>query len=309
MRYGRDAELQSDRLGAEYAAKTGWEPSGVPEMLTTLARLNEARDGRGVPNWLATHPDPADRVERVAETVGTMQATRPPEEFIVDRDAYLRRIDGLVFGDNPEEGIVRGNAFLHPEFRLALEFPEGWEISNGKTQVVAKQPGEEAYMFLRVVDEPRGQQLSEAATNDMRGAGLRIAEGATRNINGLQAHVGTYLGNVNGLGDAGARAGHIEHGRYVFAVIGLAAANLYDGVAGAYSRTIQSFRPLDRAEIGNIRPNGVDVYVVRAGDTWQSIAQGPSQANVNATTLAIMNGFSVNEQPLPGDRIKIVVSG
>ncbi len=309
LKYGRDAEMQSDRLGAEYAAQVGWEPSGVPEMLTTLARLDDDGDGRGVPNWLASHPEPLDRVEEVMETVRSLQATRPPEEFVVARDDYRRRLEGLVFGDNPEEGVVRGSTFLHPDLRLSVEFPEGWEIINGRTQVVARRPGDDAFMFLRIVEQPQGQSLGEVASQDMRGAGLRIVDGDLTTINGLQAYVGSYRGSVDGVGDALARAAHIEHGRYVVAVIGLASQTLFDGAVQDYAKSIRSFRPLDRDEAQNIRPNLIALYVVRRGDTWQSIAQRMGQGNVKATTLAIMNGYPVNEQPQPGDHIKIVVAG
>jgi len=72
LRYGRDAELQADRLGAEYAAISGWDPSGVRDMLSTLSRISEGTDRRGVPNWLSTHPAAADRVERIGSTLAEL---------------------------------------------------------------------------------------------------------------------------------------------------------------------------------------------------------------------------------------------
>ncbi len=63
LKHGRDDERQADRLGADYTAKTGWDPRGVAGMLRTLARLDEASGSRrGVPNFLSTHPAPAERV-------------------------------------------------------------------------------------------------------------------------------------------------------------------------------------------------------------------------------------------------------
>ena len=42
LKYGRGDELQADQLGARYAARGNWDPAAVPEMLTTLGRLDEA---------------------------------------------------------------------------------------------------------------------------------------------------------------------------------------------------------------------------------------------------------------------------
>jgi predicted Zn-dependent protease len=308
LKYGRDDELESDRLGAEYAAKTGWNPRAVPDFLTTLARISDATDRRGVPNWLSTHPMPADRVARVQDVVAKLEAA-PPGASADRRDEYLRRIDGLVFGDNPREGIVRGRQFLHPEMRFALDFPDGWEISNGKTQVVAEEPGGQSAVLVQLVERPQGSSIEAIADRHMRAAGFRQTEGGRRSLNGLDAYVGTYEGRMQGLGDVRMRAAHIAHQRYVFLVAGVSPRNRYAGVEPRFVSTIGSFRALGRDEALNVRPNRLDFHTVRLGDTWQSIAAGPGGANVSAATLAIMNGSPVSLQPAPGARVKIVVAG
>jgi predicted Zn-dependent protease len=308
LKYGRDDELQADRLGAEYAAQTGWDPAGVPGLLQTLQRIDEVSDRRGIPNWASTHPTPEDRVTRIQATVEELKA-KAPAEYRTDREDFLRRIDGLVFGDNPEEGVVRGNAFLHPDLRFALTFPEGWEISNGKTQVVAKQPGGEVYMVLQLVEDAQGRDIEDVAVRSMRNAGYRQLEGAGTTINGLPAYVGTYEGNVQGLGRVRTRAAHVDAGRNVYIVAGIAQPDAFVLADRDFGTAIRSFRSLSREEAAEIRPNRIDLYVVQRGDTWQSIAQRAGQANVAAATLAIMNDHPVTQQPEPGRQIKIVVAG
>jgi predicted Zn-dependent protease len=230
LKYGREDELQADRLGAEYAAQNGWDPSGVPDLLTTLARIEEVSDRRGIPNWAATHPHPEDRVERIQGRVAELKA-QAPGELEVNRDDYLRRINGIVYGDNPEEGIVRGSTFLHPDLRFALQFPEGWEIANGKTQVVAKEPGRDVFVLLQLVQDTRGRSLEDVALRNMRGAGYRALEGGPTTINGLEAHVGTYQGSVRGLGRVHTRAAHITAGRHVYTVAGIAPGDTWQSIA------------------------------------------------------------------------------
>ena len=307
LKYGRDDELQSDRLGAEYAAAGGWDPRGVPEFLNTLSRISAETDRSGIPNWLSTHPQPEDRVVKVQETVA--KVTTPGADLRTDRPQYLNVVDGIVFGDNPEDGIVRGNAFLHPAMRFALEFPEGWQVANSAAQVVAKAPNADQYVLLQLEQEPQGRTLEEIAVRGMQRRGLQPLQGQTMEINGLDAHVGLYRGQLQGLGDVGVRGAYIVQDRTVYLLVGLAPAQGFEAADAAFARTIRSFRPLSRAEAEDVRPNIVDLYTVRAGDTWQSIAERAARGAVDAGTLAIMNNADVREQPRPGERIKIVVEG
>lgn len=314
LRHGREDELEADRLGVDYTASTGWNPAGVGGMLRTLARLDEATGTRrGVPNWLSTHPAPADRVNAVQayiaqstpRPVGTA-GTRTPEQTEVD---FVRRIDGLVFGDSPSQGIVRGNAFLHPDLRLSLAFPRGWEVQNTKTQVLAKAPEQNEFMLLQLVPNASGS-IEQVARGTMVNAGFQQLNGERAQVNGLDAYIGTYQGQMQGLGNVVTVAAHIVHDRNVYLFAGLAPPGEFRSAQQEFVNSIRSFRELTRQEAANIRPNRVDIYTVRAGDTWQGLAERMGEAaGIKASTLAIMNNFEPTQQPRPGDRIKIVVEG
>ena len=307
LKYSRGNELQADSLGAEYAAAGGWDPEQVPAFLTTLARIDEVSDRNGVPNWLQTHPQPENRVARVQTTV---EKVRPGGQgWTVDREAYLEKIDGMLFGDNPEDGIVRGNEFIHPALRFAVKFPVGWDISNGEEQVTAQEPGNKVFMVLETIHAPQGRNLQQAADAHMHDAGYRLTDGSATTINGLEAFVGTYQGNASGLGKVTARGAHIQSGRNVYFVGGIAAPQAYPQLEVAFNDAIQSFRTLARNEANNVQPNKVDIYTARDGDSWQSIAEHAGKGFVKPSTLAIMNNHAVDDQPKPGERLKIVVAG
>ena len=309
LKFGRDDERQADRLGAEYAVASGWDPQGVGDMLTTLGRIADTTDRRGTPNWLATHPEPADRVAGVAGAVETLLAeSADPSTLRVDRAGYLGRIEGIVFGENPEQGVVRGGEFLHPALRFALEFPAGWEVHNGAEMVVAREPGQDRYMLLQIAQET-GRDLQRIAEREMTGAGFVEEQGTTSRINGLDAYVGTYTQVVRGVGPMIARVAFIRSGSSVYLFGAFADAAGYRLVERDVHDSIHSFRGLSRGEADQIRPNRVAVYSVREGDTWQRIAQRVGAGIVPAATLAVMNGFPANEQPLPGDVIKVVQAG
>jgi predicted Zn-dependent protease len=309
LKYGRDDELQADGLGVRYASGTGWDPSGVQDMLATLGRLDKASGStKGVPNWLSTHPAPEDRVQKVEASVREARTGVPASQLARNRDVFLQHVDGVMFGDSPSEGVMRGNAFLHRDLRFAMTFPAEWEVQNTKAQVVAKAPDREEYLLLQLIDQPQGS-LQQVAQASMANAGWRQVSGQRANVNGLDAYVGTYQGSMQGLGNVATLAAHIVHDRRVFVLAGLSPTNQFRGNAEQFERTIQSFRPLSASEAENIRPNRVHLYTVRPNDTWASIAGRATDGTIKPSTLAIMNDHDPNQQPRAGDRVKIVVEG
>jgi predicted Zn-dependent protease len=307
LKYGRDDELQSDRLGATYIARLGWDPAGVPGMLTTLGRLDEAQgERRGVPNWLSTHPDPLSRVGEAQPIVQSLKAGR--SDFATNRDAYLRRIDGLIYGDNPDQGIVRGSAFLHAPLRFRIDFPRDWEVNNSPQQVVAKAPEADVFMILELVQKPQGRTPREVGLAQMQGAGFRSVSGEGTTINGLEAFVGLYQGATESMGTVGVRAAHIAYGTNVYMVAGLTSASIFPQADNTFLTAIRTFRSLSATEAESIHPNRIDLYVVREGDTWVGIAER-SGGVIKPATLAVMNNAPPTSQPTVGARIKIVVGG
>lgn len=307
LKHGRDDELQSDLLGAQYAASAGWDPAGVPGMLSTLGRLDEAAGERkGVPNFLSTHPEPLARVSEIQPTVQKLRAERPG--LATDREALLRQIDGVMYGDNPEQGITRGSTFLHPPLRFQLDFPAEWQVNNSPQQVVAKAPNADVFLVLQLVQKPVGRNLQEVALSSMQSAGFRPVEGDRTTINGLEAFVGLYQGQLEGLGVVGSRAAHIAYDGKVYLIAGIVSADLFRQADSAFLSTIRSFRSMTASEAANIRPNRIDLYVVRAGDTWAGLAER-SRGAIEPDALAIMNNFAPASTPPLGQRIKIVVEG
>lgn len=305
LKYGREAELEADRLGITYAATNGWQPAAMQGLLGTLARLDEAQGTkRGVPNWALTHPPAADRATKVQEALA---AVRTSGATATNRAEFERLLDGLVFGDSREKGIVRGSEFIHPVLRFALSFPNAWEIINSNEQVVARPNEDSNVAMLLELSESRGS-VEQTARAEMTAAGLRQANGQRTTINGLDAYVGTYEGTTNGVRIA-LLAAHIRSDQRTYLVAGLAPASDFSRAERVFAQSIQSFRALSAQEAERVRPNQVDFYTARPGDTWESIARGAADGAVKPSSLAIMNGSDPGTPPRPGERIRIVVSG
>src|SRR4029434_7618910 len=106
-------------------------------------------------------------------------------DLVRNRDAMLRAVDGIIYGDNPEQGVVRGASFIHPPLRLRIDFPNGWDIQNSPEQVVAKAPGADVYMLLEQVEMPRGSGVENIARHQMEVAGVGILSGSQHRCDAL----------------------------------------------------------------------------------------------------------------------------
>ncbi len=242
-------------------------------------------------------------------TVATPVAAKyAASEQVRNQDDFLRRIDGLAFGDAVSEGVVRGRQFLQPDMRIALEFPDGWDVQNGSDQVVAQPAGDTTLMLLRTANAARNGAVDEGARRDMKGLGFTFESGALQQVNGLEAFVGVYRGKAKGIGAVRVRAAHLVVGRQVYMVAGVAPEADFARLDADFMAAVDSFRELTAREAGAVRPNRVALYDVKAGDSWQSIAQRAGRGLVPATRLALMNGFAVNVQPPAGQRLKIIVA-
>lgn len=305
LKYGRDAELEADRLGVGYAAQSGWQPDGMPGLLGTLARLDDAQGSRrGIPNWALTHPPAADRVARVEEAVA---AARTPSSTVTNAADFEPMLDGLVFGDSREKGIVRGTELLHPILRFAVKFPDRWDVSNGDDQVSARETDEGNVAMVLELSKNTSGSPQQAAGADMTAAGFRAVGGESTRINGLDAYVGTYEGAADTTRIL-VRSAHIRSGTRIFLLAGLATATEFPRVESTFLNAIHTFRALSQQEADRIQPNRLDFRVVRSGDTWASIARVVG-VDISASTLAIMNGSDPGTPPRVGARLRIVVAG
>ena len=252
--------------------RSGWSPEGMPGLLNTLARLDEATgSSRGVPNWAMTHPPAADRVERVHDAVAAAEGSNANARA-TNAGEFERHLDGLVFGDSREKGMVRGNEFIHPVLRFALRFPQGWEIVNTDAQVSARESGtSNVAMLLELV--PGNGSPEQLARSAFSQSGLQLVDGERTRINGLDAFVGTYEGVIQNT-SVGLRAAFVRSGQQTYVIAGLAPAAQFNGAARAFETSIGTFRAISAEEADRIRENHVDFYTARAGDTWESIARG-----------------------------------
>jgi predicted Zn-dependent protease len=303
LKYGRDAENQADQLGFRYALGQNYDVREMANVFETLARASQAGGGGGrLPEWLSTHPNPENRVTNVQERLDTLQV--PLAKTIVDREEYLRQIQGLTFGEDPRQGFFEGNTFYHPNMRFQMEFPEGWQTQNTPSAVVALSPNQDAIMQLGLAGNtpPR-----EAASKFLSQQGVQPGDASTSSINGNQAATSyfqaqTEQGVIEGI------VSFIAYGGQTFGLMGYTPQGGLRSYDDELRETINSFQQLRNSAALSVQPAKLELVTLpREMTLAQFNQQYPSTVSIEE--LAVINGVEGPDAVIPRGRIVKRVTG
>jgi predicted Zn-dependent protease len=299
LKHGREDESQSDELGLRYMMRAGYDPREMAGVFEMLSRVSQAAGGGRVPEWLSTHPDPENRRDRISRQVAAM--TQDFSGSKVERASYLRRLNGLVFGDDPREGYFRGNEFLHPTLAFRLTFPEGWQTSNQKQAVLAVSPEGDAVVQVTLA----GGSSPEAAARSFFAQDGVAGSVATGEINGLRAAGGEFAATSQGQVVRG-RVAFVAHGDAVYQLLAYAVEARWGARAEAAGRAIGSFSRLtDKAALA-VEPFRLEIVTLdRALSLDEFVRRYPS--GVPLETVALINQVDAGARFESGAVVKRVV--
>lgn len=307
--YSRDQEYESDSLGLGYMTQAGFDPRGGPGMLAALGRASaleariQGRDNRTTPEWARTHPLSENRVARAAQIARDI----PNPGTKVNRDTFLGQIDGMIFDDDPAQGVIEGRNFIHPDLRLRFTVPTGYTMQNSTRQVGIQGSGGQAIFTLRPFDGNLNSYVA-AAMRDVLGkqAQVSIPTPQQTTVNGMPAaYTTTRVNTNNGAVDLSVFAYRFSNDRaYHFAMITQAGQGIRP-----FSSMVGSLQRLSTQEAANVRPRVIDVVTVQRGDTVQSLARRMAYNNYQVERFLSLNGLSSNASLQAGQKVKIVVYG
>jgi predicted Zn-dependent protease len=297
LKFGREDENQADELGLRYMTSQGYAGREMVEVMRVLERTSGSTAGK-LPGWLSTHPSPQDRVRRL----DTLVAGQPGGSK-VNRDAYLRQIDGLVFGDDPRQGYFRGQAFYHPNLRFQIQFPQGWKAQNTTSAVVGASSGGDAAIVLTLT----GAASAEAAAREfVQQQGVQATARRT-DVNGLDATIGPFEAATD-QGTLAGVAAFVESGGKVYRILGYSTADRARGYASTFERAIGSFALLTDRRFLDVQPMRIrTVRLERAMGLDEFVRRYPS--NVDRATIARVNGLEGGRSFAAGDIAKQIVGG
>jgi predicted Zn-dependent protease len=302
--FSRQQELEADEIGIRVMAKAGYDPYAASRFLTTLGRDSELRAslfGQGSdvskPDLLATHPSTPERVARASEAA---QQFGPPGTGLTDRTAYLAAIDGMMFGDDPADGSIRGTTFIHPRLGFLFTAPDGFVLENSAQAILGVKTGGREALRLDSVRLDATMTLESYISSGWI-EGLLPSSIETIQVNGMQAVTASARAGEWNFRVAVIRFAGDQVYRMIFAIRSL------DADAEKRFRTsIDSFRKTTPEEVQAVKPLRIVIVTARPGDSVESLSNKMAVADHPLEHFELINGLTAPGPLTPGQQYKLV---
>ena len=302
MSFGRDAERQSDKLGVEYASKIGYDAAEMAGFFETLERQQVASGAENVPGFLSTHPSPEERQTAVKELAVTWKDKLKLTNAKVNRNDYLKRIDGMIIGEDPRNGFVENGVFFLPNLKVLFPIPTGWRLQNTPQQVQMAPENGEALLMLTLA---AGTSLEDAANKILTNYKLQMVESKKESINGLPA-LTMIADQKQEQGTIRVISSLIQFDGNIYSMMGISEISQFAGYVPAFLSTIHNFKELKEAEKLNRKPDLVHIKTVPGQMTLQTALQHFNMPADQFEKLAILNQMALSDRLGSGTLIKVV---
>ena len=236
LKYSRDHETQADDLGFRYSLTDGYDVRAMRSMFEMLERVSASGGGGRLPQWLATHPDPGNRIARTNQRLAAVTADL--NKMRTNRDPFVRRIDGVVFGENPRQGFFEGQRFNHPDLAFRVDFPAGWKTQNQPSAVVAVSPAQDGMVALSI---PGTDGPAQALAKFLGQQGVQGTNQSSAAVNGFPAAAADFQAQAQDGQALAGRVVFLSYGGTTYQMIGYGAAAAFANHRAAVVQTIQSF--------------------------------------------------------------------
>lgn len=307
LSFSRSQEYEADDLGIQYLVRAGYDPTASSTMLASLAAQTalEARKrgtaARSIPEWASTHPDPASRVTRALNQA--RKTGVPATRGLRNRDAFLTALNGVLFDDDPRQGIVDGNSFRHPDLRLMFTVPQGYGMANTPRAVAVSGSGGQA-QFAGAAFNGDLDSYVDSVFRGLAGQSGNIGYGQIQRtqVNGLAAAYVVARANTRSGQVAVTVFAYQFDPRTAYHFVAVTPVNS----PGVFDSMYRSVRRLNQAEAAAIKPRRVQVVTVRSGQTPQTLAARMAYPDYRLERFLVLNALQNNSRLQPGQRVKIV---
>jgi len=302
LKFSRDAEREADRLGVEYSSKINYDAEDMAMFFQTLKRKSELSGSQAPPPFLSTHPDPGDRYTTVLalakEWKQKLNLTNPQE----NRNQYLKRIEGLIYGEDPAQGFVDNNVFYHPVLKLQFPIPQNWAYNNSPTAFQMAPKDGKALMMLTLA---KGSSMQEAASEILKQYSLQAVETKQVNVNGLNA-LAMVADQKQEQQTLRTLSYIIQYNNNFYHLIGVSALADFNAYTESFSYTMQHFSQLTDPAKLNKKPERVHIKTVNKATTLEQSLRGFGVQDKRLEEMAILNGMTLKDNLPSGTLIKII---
>jgi predicted Zn-dependent protease len=311
LKYSRDNESESDKLGVTYSTEIGYDSYEMAHFFNTLNALSGGEEGR-LPVFMSTHPDPGDRYKKVTMHTEDVHAAKGIKraDLAINRDQYLKMIDNIIVGDDPKAGYFEENYFYHPELKFQFVAPDGWQKQNSPSQIAMAPKDGKGLLLMKIA---AGSSPDQAAQTFITENKLVVEDKSTRPVNGLPAVA--LAGTVTQPGQNGQPGQQlrittyfIQYNNLIYNFIGVSAAADFNSYYNIFNQTMSSFKPLtDQTKI-NKQPDRLKIVSANRNATLKDILRDNGQAESRMQELAILNGMELTAPVIAGSKVKTLIN-
>jgi predicted Zn-dependent protease len=305
LRFSRDNERQADDLGVEYSSKAGYDASQLASFFETLERMNPGSDRTGLPGWFSTHPSPEDRLQAVRIRAKEWHQKLGITDLKLNREPYLRAIDGLVFGEDPRQGYVSDLVFYHPGLRFQFPVPVNWKLQNTPSRVQMVSEKEDAIILFSLA---AGGSSSEAAKTFVSKTKATVIMSEATQVNGLPSH--RLISDIQSQsGVIRVMSYFIQKEKHIFVFHGLSARTLFPRYENLFDRHMRQFKELSDPKRINVKPDRIRIRSTGASDSLENLLRSFGVPNEKLKETALLNGRHLNEVIPANTTLKIIERG
>ena len=307
LSYSRSHESESDELGVKYSSSIGYDAQEMANFFKTIERIQQ-KAGQTIPTFMSTHPDPGQRFQKVGLMARAYQQ-KNPADYKVNRDSYLRMIDGIIYGEDPKQGFVENDMFYHPVLKFQFPVPKGWRYQNSPVQFQMAPEDGKSMMVLTLA---QGSSLDEAAQKTLQSLNLGVISQSRTNIGGYNAlefisDIKPQQGQqVNPAQQVRVASTFIEFNNLILVFHGMSYVPDFDRNLRIFERTSKLFRNLTDPDKLNRQPDRVRIKTNNANRTLQDALRAERMPNDMMQDLAILNGMELTDRLRPGQLFKVV---
>ncbi|MDQ0313823.1 M48 family metalloprotease [Amorphus orientalis] len=299
-RFSQDQELEADEVGVRTLAAAGFDPFAATRFLNSMSRyadLQSVSAGSKGLDFLSSHPTTPSRIDLARRAARQYGAPGIGEQ---ERDAYLRSLDGMLYGDDPSEGYIRGRQYLHASLGIGFTVPPGYVLKNTPEAVLATDGDRTALRFDGLA-LPEGMSL----TDYLRSGWVKgLIEESVREetVNGMNAATASAIADGWSF-----RIGVVQAGSRIYRFI-FATSRPSGRFDSSFEKTFASFSRLTRAERDQLEPLRIRIATVQPSDTVSSLAarmQGVADSE-RTRMFEVLNGIDADNPIVPGQLVKII---
>jgi predicted Zn-dependent protease len=309
LKFGRDAERQSDELGVEYSSKIGYDAKEMAGFFNTLERQSSGSESAELPDFLSTHPNPGDRNIAVSKLSDEWKKKLNLINPKVSRESYLKKIEGLIYGEDPKQGFLENDVFYHPVLKFQLNTPKGWNYQNKPQELEFAPKDGKAILIMTLI---AGKSLEEAASNVVEKNNLQVLESNQITMNGLNAL--SILADVKVEQQKQQQQAPtvrtlsylIQYNDNIYHILGASSVTDFNSYSENFLQTMKNFKELKDASKLNKQPERIRIKPVKQSGTLKQALNSYNMPEKKQEEISLLNGMLLTDKVLAGSLIKIL---